>query len=88
MKIGQYKLVKTSNHCPEQYDVKDKKGNLVGWLHYRGDSFCANAYTKKGGYMYIEVLRLKKPAWDEYGRLACLTRGVRAIHMWFSKIEK
>jgi hypothetical protein len=51
MKINDYELVKTSDACPEQYDVYRDGANL-GYLRLRHSLFTAQLYGPWGPEVY------------------------------------
>lgn len=50
MIIDKLNFIKTSEVCPEQYDVFDQKGNMVGYVRLRWGALSC-AYPDFGGKM-------------------------------------
>lgn len=82
MQIGKYGLELTCGACPEQYDVFDEDGLLVGYLRLRHGNFTAQIYSPRG----LEVYRAQPIGdgiFDADEREYYLTEAVNAIDDYF-----
>ena len=52
MKASDIHLVQTCSMCPEQYDVKDQDGNMLGYLRLRWGQFTVQCPDYGGETVY------------------------------------
>lgn len=90
IKPSELRLEMTCSLCPEQYDVFDKDGRCLGYLHLRGGSFTVNCV--RPGKKYGEVIsKYTLDGWHEFAgeeeRAAYLAIARRDIAEYFRKLE-
>jgi len=80
-----YNLVCTSPGCPEQYDVKNVDGEVVGYLRLRGGVFRADCPACGGETVYTAATK-GDGIFEDDERIPELTAAVTAIDSWWQKV--
>lgn len=73
-----YVLKQTCFACPEQYDMLDKKGNIVGYFRLRHGNFTVE-YPDVGGKLVFNAKPDGDGIFEDYEREYYLTLGYLAI---------
>ena len=74
-----YDLHRTCFACPEQYDVYDENGNMVGYLRLRHGIFRGDCITDKQETVY-ESYPDGDGIFEDYERMHEITQALEAIH--------
>lgn len=81
---GEYTLKLTCVACPEQYDMLDSEGNIVGYFRLRHGKFRVE-YPDVGGVLVFEAKPKGDGLFKDYEREYYLTLGYLAV---IHEIEK
>lgn len=82
--VGGYQLKMTSSACPEQYDVLDSHGEMVGYLRLRHGHFRADV-PDCGGETVYEAEPEGDGLFAEHERARYLAEAVAAIHRYLEQ---
>jgi hypothetical protein len=85
--INGYTLQQTSIACPEQYDVIDSNGEMMGYLRLRHGYFRAD-YPTCGGETVYESNTKGDGLFDDDERIPELTKAVAALDAAHRNKEK
>ncbi len=81
MQIDNLTLERTCYACPEQYDVRNANGYLVGYMRLRHGHFTVECPDVMGTSVY-QACPEGDGIFEEHEQLYFLTLGVRAINKW------
>lgn len=84
MNIDGLTLERTCYACPEQYDVRNAEGYLVGYMRLRHGFFTVECPDIMGTKVY-KALPEGDGVFQEHEQLYFLTLGVRAINKWLEE---